>query len=142
MMKPLSMPRKRNQEATAPTNHLVDEYGVRRIIRNFTPSYASLRSPVPQNLFPYWLRRSIRDQMVHHHVHRCRIPCAAPNSLPRALAQHHFIHFFSCSILSSFSSSPLSPSCITPSIHTYFPLSCDICTRACLLPPFLSGLQP
>ncbi|KAL9625239.1 MAG: hypothetical protein Q9160_000641 [Pyrenula sp. 1 TL-2023] len=65
-----------------------DDRGFRRIIRNFTPSYAAPMSA-------YTLAISNKTlQMVHHrHEHRRCLHRAAPTPLQRPLARNH-LHYF------------------------------------------------
>lgn len=75
----------------AATTYDPDDHGFRRIIRDFSPSYASL---CPY-FFQSGLTRSSRDQMVHdHHVDRRHFYHAAPAPIPRPLAQYSLLHFF------------------------------------------------
>ena len=64
--------------------HNPDDYGLRRIIRSFTPGYASL---LLRSSYSDSLTRSMYDQMLYdHHVYWRDIHYVAPTPLPFPLA--------------------------------------------------------
>ena len=93
---PLSEPTTQVSKITEETNDLLPEYdprdhGIRRIIRNFTPSYVPPRISIPlehpANSF------FLGCQMVHHHhEHGRSVNHTSSTALQRALAAGHLCH--------------------------------------------------
>jgi hypothetical protein len=62
----------------------------RKIIRNFTPSYAKVSLRIDEKGSA---DSSHTSQMVHHHdEHGSAVNCDPPDTVPRPLAQHHLDH--------------------------------------------------